>query len=144
VNDTKTNWPTDRRSQYNLNLSMYYTSVEAGQNTSTVALRDGDLAFQVGGISNETVKYGPSSAGLGPKSDCSGKAQKQLYESITGSSSRQRGRPTARHPQLSNRKQRSGHGLQDRLTDGLSAVIYLQLQCINIISKSCTTNILRL
>jgi hypothetical protein len=36
----------------------------------------GDLALQVGGVSvNETV----SSAGLRPKSDCSGKAQKQLY-----------------------------------------------------------------
>jgi hypothetical protein len=40
----------------------------------------GDLALQVGGVSNETVKYGLSSAGLGPESDCSGKAQKQLYE----------------------------------------------------------------
>jgi hypothetical protein len=33
-----------------------------------------------------------SSAGLGPKSDCSGKAQKQLYEYITDPFSRQRGR----------------------------------------------------
>jgi hypothetical protein len=35
-------------------------------------------ALQVGGVSNETVKYDPSSAGLGPQSDCSGK--KQLYK----------------------------------------------------------------
>jgi hypothetical protein len=27
----------------------------------------GDLALQVGGVSNETVKYGQSSAGLGPQ-----------------------------------------------------------------------------
>jgi hypothetical protein len=38
----------------------------------------GDLALRVGGVSNETVKYGLSSAGLGPERDCSGKAQKQL------------------------------------------------------------------
>jgi hypothetical protein len=42
-----------------------------------------------------------SSAGLGPESDCSGKAQKQLNEYITDPSSRQRGRPTVRNPQLS-------------------------------------------
>jgi hypothetical protein len=40
----------------------------------------GDLALQVGGVSNETVKYGLIFAGLGPQSDCSGKAQKQLYK----------------------------------------------------------------
>jgi hypothetical protein len=39
-----------------------------------------DLALQVGWVSIETVKYGLSSAGLGPESDFSGKAQKQLYE----------------------------------------------------------------
>jgi hypothetical protein len=36
--------------------------------------------LQDGGVSNETVKCGLSSAGLGPQSGCSGKAQKQLYE----------------------------------------------------------------
>jgi hypothetical protein len=45
-----------------------------------------------------------SSAGLQPKSDCSGKAQKQLYEIITDSSSRQRGRHTSRNPQFSVQK----------------------------------------
>jgi hypothetical protein len=40
----------------------------------------GGLALQVGDHSNKTVKYGLSSVGLGPQSDCSGKAQKQLYE----------------------------------------------------------------
>jgi hypothetical protein len=40
----------------------------------------GNLALQVGGVSNETVKYGLSSAGLEPQSDCCGKAQMQLYE----------------------------------------------------------------
>jgi hypothetical protein len=40
----------------------------------------GDLAFQVGGASKETVKYVLSSAGLGPQSDCSGNDQKKLYE----------------------------------------------------------------
>jgi hypothetical protein len=43
-------------------------------------INTGDLALQVGGVSNETVKYGLSSAGFGPETDCSGKAQKQLYE----------------------------------------------------------------
>jgi hypothetical protein len=50
----------------------------------------GDLALQVGGVSNETVKYGLSSAGLRPKSDCSGKAHQ---------SSRQRGRYKITNPQ---------------------------------------------
>jgi hypothetical protein len=40
----------------------------------------GDLALQVGGVSNETVNYGLTSAGLEPQSDCSCKVQKQLYE----------------------------------------------------------------
>jgi hypothetical protein len=40
----------------------------------------GDLALQVGGVSNETVKNGLSFAGLGPENDCFGKAQKQMYE----------------------------------------------------------------
>jgi hypothetical protein len=77
-----------------------------GFNWATLFLGDinmGTWHLQVGGVSNETVKYGLSSAGLGPQSDCSGKVQKQLYE---------RGHPTARNPQLSNRKQKSGHGLQ--------------------------------
>jgi hypothetical protein len=42
-----------------------------------------------------------SSAGLRPKSDCSGKAQKQLYKYITDPSSRQRGRYKITNPQLS-------------------------------------------
>jgi hypothetical protein len=42
----------------------------------------GDLVLQVGGVSDETVKYAVSSAGLRPKSDCSGKAQKQLYSKL--------------------------------------------------------------
>jgi hypothetical protein len=40
----------------------------------------GNLALQVGGVSNETIKYGLSSARLGPQSDRSGKARYQLYE----------------------------------------------------------------
>jgi hypothetical protein len=40
----------------------------------------GYLVPQVGEVSNEEVKYGLSSAGLEPESDCSGKTQKQLYE----------------------------------------------------------------
>jgi hypothetical protein len=53
-----------------------------------------------------------SSAGLGPESDCSGKAQKQLYKYITDPSSCQRGHPTSGNPQFSDRKKESGHGLQ--------------------------------
>jgi hypothetical protein len=41
-----------------------------------------DLALQVGGVSDETVKYGLSSALLRPTSDCSGKVQKQLYSKL--------------------------------------------------------------
>jgi hypothetical protein len=53
-----------------------------GYNWATLFLEDkyGYLAFQVGGVSNETVKYGLSSVGLLPESDCFGKDQKQLYE----------------------------------------------------------------
>jgi hypothetical protein len=38
----------------------------------------GNLALQVGGVSDETVNYGVSSVGLRTESDCSGKVQKQL------------------------------------------------------------------
>jgi hypothetical protein len=41
------------------------------------------------------------SAGLRPKSDCSGKAQKKLYSKFTDPSSRQRGRYKTTNPQLS-------------------------------------------
>jgi hypothetical protein len=47
-----------------------------------VTSKYGDLALQVGGVSDETVKCGLSSAGLRPKSDCSGKVQKQLYSNL--------------------------------------------------------------
>jgi hypothetical protein len=40
----------------------------------------GHLALQVGGVSDETENMAVSSAGLQPKSDCSGKAEKQLYK----------------------------------------------------------------
>jgi hypothetical protein len=42
----------------------------------------GNLALQVGGVSNETVKYGREFCGTSTKSDCSGKAQKQLYSKL--------------------------------------------------------------
>jgi hypothetical protein len=58
-----------------------------------------------------------SSAGLGPESNCSGKAQKQLYELITDPSSRQRERTTSRNPQLSDRKEKSCHSPTPRHTD---------------------------
>jgi hypothetical protein len=45
-----------------------------------------------------------SAEGLGPESDCSGKAQKQLYEQIADPSSRPKGHTTSRNPQLSDRK----------------------------------------
>jgi hypothetical protein len=49
--------------------------VEAGSNTSTVALRvvGGD---ENGSLESETVKYGPM--GLGPENDCAGEGQQQL------------------------------------------------------------------
>jgi hypothetical protein len=53
-----------------------------------------------------------SSAGHGPENDCSGKAQKQVYKQIRDPSSRQRECPTSRNPQLSERKEKSGHELQ--------------------------------
>jgi hypothetical protein len=40
----------------------------------------GDLALQVGGVSNKAVKYGLISAGFFPECNCSGKAEKQLYK----------------------------------------------------------------
>jgi hypothetical protein len=54
-----------------------------------------------------------SSAGLQPKNDCSGKAQKQLYKQIIDSSSRQKRRYKIKKPQLSKGKQgerKIGHG----------------------------------
>jgi hypothetical protein len=40
------------------------------------------MVLRVEGVSNETVKYGLSSAGLRSQSDCPGKALKQLLEYI--------------------------------------------------------------
>jgi hypothetical protein len=42
-----------------------------------------------------------SPAGLGPNSDGAGKAQQQLYQLITDTSSRQEGRSIKRKPQMS-------------------------------------------
>jgi hypothetical protein len=60
-----------------------------------------DLALQVGGVSNERVKYGHELGGPWPGSDYAGADQKQLYETITDPSCCQRGRPTTRKPPLS-------------------------------------------
>jgi hypothetical protein len=51
-----------------------------GYTWATQFLGGYNLALQFGGISDETVKYGHDFAGLRPKSDCSDKAQKQLYK----------------------------------------------------------------
>jgi hypothetical protein len=80
-------------------------------NWTTLFLEDintGTWLSKLRGVSNETVKYGLSSEGLGPQIDCSGKAQKQLYEYNTSPSSRQRRHPTSGNPQSSDRKQKSG------------------------------------
>jgi hypothetical protein len=61
--DTKTNWPTDRRSQYNLNL----ITNAWRYNWATLSwggYKYKDVALQVGGISDETVIYGYESARL--------------------------------------------------------------------------------
>jgi hypothetical protein len=57
--DTKTYWLTDRQSQYDFDFESY-SRVEAGSNTSTVALRvvGGD---KKGCLESETVKYGRES-----------------------------------------------------------------------------------
>jgi hypothetical protein len=68
--------------RYELHLCVPYGS----QQTAAVSINNinwgggGGLALQIEGGSNETVKYGLSSAGLGPQSDCYGKAQNQSYE----------------------------------------------------------------
>jgi hypothetical protein len=51
--------------------------VDAGSNTSTVALRvvGGD---EKGSLESETVKYGHESSGLRPENDCAGESQQQL------------------------------------------------------------------
>jgi hypothetical protein len=49
---------------------------------TNVISKYGDLALQVGGVSDETENKAVSSVGLRPKSDCSGKAQKQLYSNL--------------------------------------------------------------
>jgi hypothetical protein len=76
--DAKTYWLTDRQSQCDLDFDKDYDSrVEAGLNTSTVALR------VVGGnkkwsIESETVKYGRESHGLRNENECAGERQQQL------------------------------------------------------------------
>jgi hypothetical protein len=65
--------------------------VEAGSNTSTVALR------VVRGLETETENMVASPTGLGPESDCAGERQQQLQ--TTDPSSRQRERLTSTNPQ---------------------------------------------
>jgi hypothetical protein len=54
-----------------------YSRVEAGSNTSTVALRvvKGD---EKGSLESETVKYCHDPTGLGPENNCAGEGQEQL------------------------------------------------------------------
>jgi hypothetical protein len=61
-----------------MSQSMKHSRVEAGSNTSTVALRvvGGD---EKGRLESETVKYGSSHTGLRPGNDCTGEDQQQLY-----------------------------------------------------------------
>jgi hypothetical protein len=51
--------------------------VEAGSNTSTVALRvvggDGKRSLE-----SETLKYGHESHGIGPENDCADEGQQQM------------------------------------------------------------------
>jgi hypothetical protein len=54
---------------------MYYYSLQIKN-----GIKKKKKALQVGGGTNETVRYGLSSAGLEPETDRSGKAQKQLYK----------------------------------------------------------------
>jgi hypothetical protein len=73
--------------------------VEAGSNTSTVALR------VVGGngkgsLESETVKYGHESHETRTRKGLLWRDQQQLY--TTDPSSRQREHPTSTNPQLSN------------------------------------------
>jgi hypothetical protein len=70
--DTKTDWPTDCRSQINFNFN-FESALHVAMHASHAALpmvsleilhctnltsKDGDLAFQVGGVSDETAIYG--------------------------------------------------------------------------------------
>jgi hypothetical protein len=47
-----------------------------------VTSKYGDLALQVGGVSDETENMAVSSVGLRPKSDCYGKALKPFYSNL--------------------------------------------------------------
>jgi hypothetical protein len=60
--DTKTYWLTDRQSQCDFDLIVRSLRLEAGSNTSTVALRvvGGD---EKGSLETETLKYGHESHG---------------------------------------------------------------------------------
>jgi hypothetical protein len=73
--DTKKHWPSDRWSQNNLRINWGATG-----SPRSWRFKIRGPALQVRGVSNETVKYGLNSAGLGRDSDCSGKAQNQLYK----------------------------------------------------------------
>jgi hypothetical protein len=55
-------------------------------------INTGTWSSRLGESHKRQLNIAVSSAGLRPKSDCSGMAQKQLYKYITGPSSRQRGR----------------------------------------------------
>jgi hypothetical protein len=71
---TKTNWLTDRRLQYNLNLIRGRMNKIKGTQYLGQPLpggyKYGDMALQVGGVSDETLSLNMSSVRLGPLSDC--------------------------------------------------------------------------
>jgi hypothetical protein len=64
------------------------TRVEAGSNTSTVALRVVG-SDEKGSLGPETVKHGRESQGIGPQKDCAGKSHQHIQN--TDPSSRRRG-----------------------------------------------------
>jgi hypothetical protein len=62
-----------------IEFSTVVLQVERGEEKGK-GYKYGDLALQAGGVPKETTYYDLSSTGLRPESDCSGKAQKQLYK----------------------------------------------------------------
>jgi hypothetical protein len=57
-------------------IQFLISRVEAGSNTSSVALRV--IGDEKGSLESETVNMVTSVTGLGPESDCAGEGQQQL------------------------------------------------------------------
>jgi hypothetical protein len=129
--DTKTNWPTDRRSQCNLNLKFSHLSeglralpgnllnwiycfLDPTPNVVSLTTTPNFL-FSLS-LYKKQKDNAHESRGIKTERDCAGDAQQQLKS--TDPTSRQRGRPASTNPQMSENTLRKKEKTLSRVPDG--------------------------